>query len=271
MSSKAAEIKTPDETTTSKEKKQTPLQPDFCGKSIETNDYKLNIKCISPISHFKTGNVSKIKNKILVLTQNGFIHLLDGILEKYVWSIKLDLPHFDNEYEYSTGAKGVLWIDPKTFIVFYMSKNKDCFQPTLAEFTDLDLTQIKEIPQTLSPKKIVPIAECLSRASNPDFNGVGGSFLRTSKNSFLISVGAPEGFSAEIRRLAQSQTSHYGKILEFQKTDKTWLSHRGRIFSMGHRNPQGLTQFANGSIFSSEHGPKGGDEINVIRDGGNYG
>jgi glucose/arabinose dehydrogenase len=42
------------------------------------------------------------------------------------------------------------------------------------------------------------------------------------------------------------------------------------IWSVGHRNPQGLT-FTNGELWSTEHGPKGGDELNLIRRGGNYG
>ena len=44
------------------------------------------------------------------------------------------------------------------------------------------------------------------------------------------------------------------------------------IWSLGHRNPQGLTfDPASRSLWSSEHGPKGGDEINVIERGRNYG
>ncbi len=44
------------------------------------------------------------------------------------------------------------------------------------------------------------------------------------------------------------------------------------IYSYGHRNPQGLTIHPNTKeIWSHEHGPKGGDEINIIKKGGNYG
>lgn len=47
---------------------------------------------------------------------------------------------------------------------------------------------------------------------------------------------------------------------------------KGAIFSYGHRNPQGMeiNPFTN-EIWSHEHGPKGGDEINVIQKGKNYG
>jgi len=43
-----------------------------------------------------------------------------------------------------------------------------------------------------------------------------------------------------------------------------------RVFTYGHRNPQGLA-FRDGTLFSSEHGPNHDDEINVLRAGRNYG
>jgi glucose/arabinose dehydrogenase len=44
------------------------------------------------------------------------------------------------------------------------------------------------------------------------------------------------------------------------------------IFSLGHRNPQGLAVHpANGRLWALEHGPRGGDELNRIKAGGNYG
>ena len=47
---------------------------------------------------------------------------------------------------------------------------------------------------------------------------------------------------------------------------------RGSIYSYGHRNPQGLIfDKRTGIIWEHEHGPRGGDEINIIRKGANYG
>ncbi len=43
------------------------------------------------------------------------------------------------------------------------------------------------------------------------------------------------------------------------------------IFSYGHRNPQGLAVADDGKIWLSEHGPQGGDEINIVQPGRNYG
>ena len=47
---------------------------------------------------------------------------------------------------------------------------------------------------------------------------------------------------------------------------------RPELYSVGHRNPQGMTlEAATGRIYAVEHGPKGGDELNLIEAGVNYG
>lgn len=43
------------------------------------------------------------------------------------------------------------------------------------------------------------------------------------------------------------------------------------VYTYGHRNPQGLTFASDGTLYSSEHGPKSDDEINILRPGANYG
>ncbi len=47
---------------------------------------------------------------------------------------------------------------------------------------------------------------------------------------------------------------------------------RGEVFTHGHRNPQGLALNPwTGSLWQVEHGPRGGDELNILRPGANYG
>ena len=47
---------------------------------------------------------------------------------------------------------------------------------------------------------------------------------------------------------------------------------RPELYSVGHRNPQGMTlEAATGRLYAIEHGPKGGDELNLIEAGVNYG
>ena len=61
------------------------------------------------------------------------------------------------------------------------------------------------------------------------------------------------------RPLAQKRDNDYGKILNISLKSK-----KSKIISTGHRNPQGLYYSKkNNFIISTEHGPKGGDEINI--------
>ena len=71
--------------------------------------------------------------------------------------------------------------------------------------------------------------------------------------------------SAKTANLAQDDNFIVGKILFIDFETKNY-----KIFSKGHRVPQGLTIEKN-FILSAEHGPTGGDEINLIQFGQNYG
>ncbi len=65
---------------------------------------------------------------------------------------------------------------------------------------------------------------------------------------------------------SQDTVSSYGKVFEI---DVETLEYR--TVAKGVRNPQGLVLGRNGRIWETEHGPEGGDEINLINEGSNYG
>jgi len=82
----------------------------------------------------------------------------------------------------------------------------------------------------------------------------GGRFSKYKDNKILFSI----GYSA-IKGAAQDKNSFLGKIVSIDK-----LSGEAKIISMGHRNPQGLVYIKEADIIiNTEHGPKGGDEINI--------
>ena len=80
------------------------------------------------------------------------------------------------------------------------------------------------------------------------------------------------------RDLAQILSTHNGKIMRLHTDgrvpqDNPFSSHKNamkEIWSYGHRNPQGLV-FKGEELWTHEHGPRGGDEINFIQKGKNYG
>lgn len=119
--------------------------------------------------------------------------------------------------------------------------------------------------------EIILRAPCLEDINGIDFNVLGGGYA-FSHGKILIAFGAPEMLSTSISALAQNINSPYGKILEFEKKQlvKIGSNKTYKIFSSGHRNPQGILAF-NEKVIATEHGPKGGDEINFISRSGNYG
>lgn len=78
---------------------------------------------------------------------------------------------------------------------------------------------------------------------------------------------------------AQSLDNHHGKVVRIGKdgrvpADNPFVGRAGaqpEIWSLGHRNPQGATLSPGGVLWIHEHGPMGGDEINLPRPGANFG
>ena len=83
-----------------------------------------------------------------------------------------------------------------------------------------------------------------------------------------------DGF--DFREEAQKMNSQLGKVLRLREdgaapTDNPY-NQAPYVYSIGHRNPQGLViDETTGIIYELEHGPAGGDEINTIEAGLNYG
>jgi hypothetical protein len=95
----------------------------------------------------------------------------------------------------------------------------------------------------------------------------GGRIIEDSPGSVLLSIGDHDfdGWNSDYI-LAQDPAGDYGKIVRVNLNTGV-----GTHVTVGHRNPQGLMQDGNGNIWETEHGPRGGDELNIIREGENYG
>ena len=78
---------------------------------------------------------------------------------------------------------------------------------------------------------------------------------------------------------AQTLDNHHGKLIRINKdgsvpSDNPFAGKPGalpEIWSYGHRNMQGATLAPDGTLWTHEHGPQGGDEINLPKAGANYG
>lgn len=115
----------------------------------------------------------------------------------------------------------------------------------------------------------------------PTYNGDkhnGGKLVFNKDGHLFVSSG--ERSDLATRPLAQDNASSLGKILLITTTgqavtDPLMLPKPGQlpeIFSSGHRNPLGIAIHPlTGDLWEAEMGPRGGDEINIIRRGVNYG
>ncbi len=125
-----------------------------------------------------------------------------------------------------------------------------------------ELTQVERVFK-VSPEKDTPVH-------------YGGKLTFLSDNTLLMTSG--DGF--EYREAAQDRQSQLGKVLRLNTdgsvpADNPFAndpSVNPYVFSYGHRNPQGLildpeTQ----AVYLHEHGPQGGDELNLIQARQNYG
>ena len=186
------------------------------------------------------------------------IYTQTGTLIQNLKSKKINFPkHFT--LQRNGGVKTIISFNEKK-IALISSSEKNCFFASLFLIND---------------QKELFRSNCLPEvAKNNNFNGLGSSNVHLG-DKILFSLGTPEKHASKNSTLAQLDSSKFGKILEINK-DNLINSIRSddelqiNIFSKGHRVPQGLTILKD-SIFNVEHGPKGGDELNKVIKGKNYG
>jgi glucose/arabinose dehydrogenase len=91
----------------------------------------------------------------------------------------------------------------------------------------------------------------------------GGGILAYRSDKLYLTLGDHNTVEPKI---SEDPNSTFGKIIEIDLISNQW-----RQFSKGHRNQEGLIFLESGQLLSTEHGPFGGDELNVITEGSDYG
>lgn len=124
--------------------------------------------------------------------------------------------------------------------------------------------------------------------AKPDKSGgqhFGSRLAFMPDGSLLMSIGdggnPPQRIGDRLaREQAQNLATHQGSILRLTADGKPAAGNPlakqpgalPEIWSYGHRNVQGMTvDAASGRVWATEHGPRGGDELNLVRAGVNYG
>jgi glucose/arabinose dehydrogenase len=117
--------------------------------------------------------------------------------------------------------------------------------------------------------------------ASPRYKGAGqfGSRLLFDKQGNIF-VSSGDRQSGDIRVKAQDLSATTGKIIHITKEGKPVAGNpfigkadaKPEIYALGFRNPDGFSiNPSTGDLWEAEFGPRGGDEINLIKPGGNYG
>lgn len=228
-------------------------------------DYRLTIAkiCCDKYAFYNTGGKSLgylevYGNHLLHITGTGVLlnYDIDKLISNKGQIPKLIETNIDQitrnplikDLENWESIKDILIHNDQVYISYIEEQSNDC-------------TNVQIITGKLDLKKIVfekfyEYDECAQRAVSPyNAHQSGGKLLAINDETIALTTGDYRKY-----KKAQDLESVFGKILSIDLNTK-----KTEIISLGHRNPQGLSATKNSDfLISTEHGPKGGDEINII-------
>lgn len=210
--------------------------------------------------------------RLLVTSRSGTLHVLNG---KQFDTVPMEgLPPVFN-----SGQGGLFEI-----AVHPSDKKNPRVYLTLATGTS-EANRTTLVQGSFDGKKLQGIKEVFR--VQPDKAGgqhFGGRLVWQADGTLLMSIGDGGNPPARIgdrlaREQAQNLATHHGSILRLTDKGKpapgnqlsTMPGALPEIWSYGHRNIQGMARDAAGRVWATEHGPRGGDELNLIVAGQNYG
>ena len=211
------------------------------------------------------GYIDFHENNLLVLSSRGTLGYNSNINDNLsLKQIKNNINNFiglkqfqknKNGKNYNFAIRDLFIHKNKIFISYTEEIEEDCWNTSVI-YGDMNYDSI-------TFKKLSFNDKCIHSDINSEFNidgefnngSSGGRIQSFDDDNILLSVGCYLS-----RYLAQDKNSINGKIIKINIHDSKY-----EIISMGHRNPQGLYfDKENNIILESEHGPMGGDEINLI-------
>lgn len=236
-------------------------------KKLSQGNYELKLKKFITSDLLVGKNITKFprstayihyyESNLFIVSGDGIISYekLDNFIEqknvkaKIIKSNILKMIKDPSFQEHSfIGVKDINIIDGLIYLS-YSSKIKDNCRNTSIIRGKLNYEKIY-FEKFFSPK------ECVTDGGEFGIKGywsTGGRIVNKDKDSIYFTHGT---YGNE--PLAQNKNSILGKILEINKKNQNY-----NLVSIGHRNPQGLTKDEN-FLIETEHGPSGGDEINII-------
>tara|TARA_B110000977_G_scaffold201338_1_gene295444 strand:- start:27162 stop:28469 length:1308 start_codon:yes stop_codon:yes gene_type:complete len=253
---------------------------------IETAKNNLKLLEYNLPTYKKYGAIDNFKDKIIFVDNDGFFYLFDTKKNKSFVKIKSPIlinnkKKFIKKYEDELGTVRLENLfGTRDILIETINGQNQIFLSSLDYNVQNDCyvisvynSQIKDKDNEIlinNWKKIFSSNPCLKTDLTPNdlfaSSSSGGRIEKLDEFNILITLGDfyADGVNGPI--LSQKLDNDYGKIVQLNINTK-----QKKFFSVGHRNPQGLFVKKNKEIFSTEHGPEGGDELNLILENKNYG
>jgi len=218
------------------------------------------------------------KEKLIIISSRGILAAANFEKEKNFKQIKNNIHEFININQFQKGnwfSLKDLKIHGDRILISYTEEiKKDCWNTSIISgyfnLKNVNFSKLFSSDYCISGvgHKALFLDDEIKDPADSQFNAhqSGGRIVSFSDSEILFSIG-----DYRQRFHAQDVNSVNGKIVKINIENGSY-----KIKSMGHRNPQGLYfDKKNNIILSTEHGPKGGDEINLImpdnKDIPNYG
>lgn len=144
-------------------------------------------------------------------------------------------------------------------------------------FGDRQVNSTRVVRATLSASSLQDVKTIYTVRQGKDTSShFGGRMVFINDGTLVITTG--DGF--QYREAAQDPFSQLGKIIRINKDGSVPDGNPfadgelgdPKVYTLGHRSPQGLSYDpATDTLYMHEHGPKGGDEVNIVKAGANYG
>ena len=204
---------------------------------------------------YKSGYIDFFEDNMFILSSHGVLAFKKNLINggSNFKQIKNNINEFIgiDQFKKSKSAtlKDILVFKDFIFISYTEEVKENCWNTSVI-YGDINFIKIKF-------KKIFSPEECtyLDIHESHHVGQAGGRIVKFDDNNILLSIG-----DYRTRHRAQEKKSVNGKVIKININNSEY-----EIISMGHRNPQGLYfDEENNFILESEHGPLGGDEINLI-------
>ncbi len=245
-----------------------------------TNLYPLIYQRVDvPMPTGRAGAVAAAGKTTLMITRQGALLRLQGDrFQALPVPLPFDLPMLEADlpiakvrnrmgvYDLATRASGGDGWD--LYITYAHHNASGCLTLRVATIT-LSEAALGGAETDAEWREIFASQPCIDTIGNKIALLGGGALTVTADDKLLVGVGtfALNGVNnPEVLAFLRSDANDYGKLIEIDLK-----SGASRHIAKGLRDPNGMVVGDDGSIWSTEHGPRGGDELNLVREGGDYG